>query len=529
MQKKVIIQPWIWVVLIIGGLSGAFFGIKAMVNNGSLGKISSAIAPKKADPNALPDSIMAKANVAAVKLDGKEPLIVAINVWVGYAPLIYFNNGLSPNSESRFVKEFGVPVQIEVMDDFTISRAAWKSDKVHVISNTADVLPTELPALTQFKPKVFLQVDWSRGGDKIVVRPGINSIGDLKGKTIAMAIGSPSQTLIIRAIETGEVAYSDLKIVPVNIAPLAAEAFKNGQVDAAIVWAPDDETCLSSVPGAKVLISTKEAKYIIADVFYAKDSYIQSHRQQLEAFTAGILKASKEINSDPAARAKAGQLISTAFNLPSEVMNLDFARFTTYGDNVNFFNLSPTQCRCIKGEDLYTKMASEFFKIGLAPKDVPIWRDITDISILRAIEPQFTTTLDGSEDQQTFTKPTEKLKTVDAVATKRVTINFPTGIYQLNDESKYIIDREFGAIAKSFAGYRIRIEGNTDIVGSRSSNVVLSKNRAKSVADYLQKTYGFDRNRFVIVGNGPDSPIASNETEEGKAKNRRTDFELIAE
>jgi NitT/TauT family transport system substrate-binding protein len=74
---------------------------------------------------------------------------------------------------------------------------------------------------------------------------------------------------------------------------------------------------------------------------------------------------------------------------------------------------------------------------------------------------------------------------------------------------------------------KVRIEGNTDNVGSPDMNRDLSKKRAKSVADYLVKTYNFDPNRFIIVGNGPDKPVATNNTEEGKAANRRTEFQLL--
>ena len=60
-------------------------------------------------------------------------------------------------------------------------------------------------------------------------------------------------------------------------------------------------------------------------------------------------------------------------------------------------------------------------------------------------------------------------------------------------------------------------------------NQELSLKRAKAVADFLAQEYKFDKNRFVAVGNGPSKPVASNDTAEGKAKNRRTDFELISE
>jgi len=61
-------------------------------------------------------------------------------------------------------------------------------------------------------------------------------------------------------------------------------------------------------------------------------------------------------------------------------------------------------------------------------------------------------------------------------------------------------------------------------------NVQLSQKRAQAVAAYLKSTYNMDANRFVIVGNGPDKPVAGCEQNQNaacKAKNRRTDFQLI--
>jgi NitT/TauT family transport system substrate-binding protein len=55
----------------------------------------------------------------------------------------------------------------------------------------------------------------------------------------------------------------------------------------------------------------------------------------------------------------------------------------------------------------------------------------------------------------------------------------------------------------------------------------LSKKRAQSVVDHLVAKYHFPRDKFIVVGNGPDKPVAGNDSEEGRAKNRRTDFEVI--
>jgi len=512
MANKVVVQPGVWVVLILLALVGAFFGIKTLSKSGALDKI----APKST-----------AGSVQVTKFEGKKPLVVALNTWVGFAPGVYFNNGFSPTSSSRYVSELGTPIQFVKMDNFDESRSSWKSGDVDVICNTADVLPTEIPNMMTNKPRVFIQIDWSRGGDKIVVRPGINSVADLKGKKIAIAMGTPSQSLIIRALEAGGLQYSDLVIVKVDGAPRAAEVFKNGEVDGAAVWAPDDEDCLKAIHGAKVLISTKEAMFAISDIFYAKESVINSKREALTAFVEGWLRAAAEINSSPEAKAKAQKLMAQYFQVPEAVMNLDFARFTTYGDNVNFFNMSPTECRCVKGEDLYSKMARAFHEIGLAPASVPMWRDITDLSILQALAGKFTGPEHAAEQSMTFTKPTPAARTAPAVSTLHITITFATNAYELTDEHKYQIDMQFGSVASGMAGFRIRIQGNTDNTGSAQFNRQLSQKRAQAMADYLIQRYDFDRNRFIVIGNGPDKPIASNDTENGKAANRRADFELV--
>ena len=91
-----------------------------------------------------------------------------------------------------------------------------------------------------------------------------------------------------------------------------------------------------------------------------------------------------------------------------------------------------------------------------------------------------------------------------------------------------MIDREFVSIAKQFASMRIRVEGNTDWTGDENYNKKLSYNRAKAVVDYLVEEYGFDKNRFVVKGNGSEHAINAG-VKGSNADYRTTDFELIEE
>ena len=73
---------------------------------------------------------------------------------------------------------------------------------------------------------------------------------------------------------------------------------------------------------------------------------------------------------------------------------------------------------------------------------------------------------------------------------------------------------------------KVRVVGHSDSIGNAEYNTALSKRRAKSVVDYLSAK-GIDSARLEFDGVGPDEPIASNDTREGRAKNRRVEFKII--
>ncbi len=73
---------------------------------------------------------------------------------------------------------------------------------------------------------------------------------------------------------------------------------------------------------------------------------------------------------------------------------------------------------------------------------------------------------------------------------------------------------------------RVRIEGGTDSVGSQLYNQTLSERRAEAVLDHLV-AQGVDRRRLEASGQGELNPLASNETADGRAQNRRVELDLI--
>ena len=102
-------------------------------------------------------------------------------------------------------------------------------------------------------------------------------------------------------------------------------------------------------------------------------------------------------------------------------------------------------------------------------------------------------------------------------------IYFDLNKYTIQARSFPLLDKVAEALNKHDFVKKVRIEGHTDNQGSDSYNLKLSQNRAKSVLDYLAKK-GVSRDRLVSQGFGEERPVASNETDTGRAQNRRVDF-----
>ena len=112
-----------------------------------------------------------------------------------------------------------------------------------------------------------------------------------------------------------------------------------------------------------------------------------------------------------------------------------------------------------------------------------------------------------------------------------ITLDMPGGVTfafnssDLNSQFYPVLDKVAGTLGE-YNKTVIEVAGHTDSVGSAAYNQQLSERRAASVASYLSSR-GIDRTRMVTVGAGKEHPVASNETEEGRAQNRRVEITIV--
>ncbi|MBN8871674.1 MAG: OmpA family protein [Rhodospirillales bacterium] len=103
-----------------------------------------------------------------------------------------------------------------------------------------------------------------------------------------------------------------------------------------------------------------------------------------------------------------------------------------------------------------------------------------------------------------------------------LTIEFQTGSASLTPRAVAVLDNLGKALASlQEAGFRFRLEGHTDTVGTEAYNQTLSEQRAETVAVYLARHYGLDPARLLPVGMGKDHPLVVTPDQTPEARNRR--------
>lgn len=135
-----------------------------------------------------------------------------------------------------------------------------------------------------------------------------------------------------------------------------------------------------------------------------------------------------------------------------------------------------------------------------------------------------------SSNENVIGKPIEldmEVKPIEVGETYRINnITFATNSYEIRSHVHHILD-EFAEFLKTNANVKVEIRGHTDNVGRQNDNMVLSENRAGAVRQYLMGK-GIAADRLSHKGFGSTKPVATNDTKEGRALNRRTEFLILS-
>src|SRR5712671_4526892 len=457
--------------------------------------------------------------------DDNAEVRIRVNVWVGCVGGLVANGGLETTPDSIFAKK-GLKVSFKIIDDWTEGASALATNNVDVMLTTLDVYAKDYGQFQEkgFGSHAFLMVDWSRGADGVIGKQGINSIEDLAGKTVAFAPYTPSHFLLWNGLKASGLSTEQKNEIFKNavhtkdgIEP--AVLFAQEKVDAAVAWDPDMSDAVAKRPGSKKIYDTKIANRLIADILVVSDGFSTKHPQSLLQFAQGWLEGVEFIKTQPE---RAYNLIGTVkdFNIPSDLAKtmLGGVKLADYADNRSFMGTagSNSDYANILG------MAQDMYRESMIIKHTFNPEESLDRRYVGKLADSFS--MASSEAPIEYKEPP---RGATPIATQHRSIYFDPNSSAMSLDSRAIVD-ELAGTMRAYENTIVDIDGNTDSTGARAYNIQLSHQRADEVKNYLMQKYGFPAARLRTAGNGPDKPIDSNATLEGREKNRRTDIKVYA-
>jgi NitT/TauT family transport system substrate-binding protein len=466
-------------------------------------------------------------NAAAVG-DGrlKRTLKVGINTWAGHAPGIVANGGMQAgNAASLYKKKYGLDVEFILLEDPTQKLAAFIKGDIDIMWDTVDSYAREASELAEkgLKAKAILQEDWSRGGDGIVSLKTIKSIEDLKGKRIATTRFTPSHWLLLFLLAQSGLSPDERNAIEKNLvftkeAPEAAAIFKAQRVDAAVTWEPDLSGAVAARENdAHILVSTTSATNVIADTLVARSDLLETAPKTAQDFVNGWFDGISVMKEDPQS---SNQIVANALKLtPDDVSGmLSGLKLTAFADNAIFFGLSGPKASF---DALFNGAFVIWRKKGVVTKvvDAKDWKDDRFVSSLSGA-------FKAQKVEESFAFKDKPKLNDRAIVNKSLSIHFTTGSDEIMPGSYFTLD-SLGDTMLAFGNTYLQVEGNTDSRGNEVANKTLSQKRADAVRNYLIKNFSVDAKRFVTVGKGSANPVAKNDSEDGRALNRRTDIKVV--
>ena len=481
--------------------------------------------PASTPPSAAPAT---QPRGGALGSDGN-PLKVSIVSFHGYAPALVANGKSLTTQPGSIYDKLGVNVAFVIQDDIPTLSTIFESGAAQCAWRTSDFWAQEQPNLRNagLDARAVMVVDNTQGADAIITRdPAIKRVEDLADRSIALLQYTPSDGMTIDAIENSSLSArrkTSVKYVYINAEEGTAgvrAALESGNVDAAALWDPDLSLALKNIPGAQVVYSTKTATNLIYDVIVCDSRVLDdpANEAALQGLVTGWMNGVDAAKKAPDEAVDALVKTEEFFALLAKDQGRPFVK--TLFDNIVWTGLEDNAriLGLVGGTNHYERVYRRFDGIyrragALANPNSPVItpQDSVDTRFIRkllaanqaaqaaAAKPEFT----FSETQRA------EAVTREAAVTKPVTVNFGTGPAQLSKRAEKTIDDEVVPFIENNGSAYFEISGNTDSTGSRDTNMRLSRQRAQAVVDYLVSQWEFDKARFQVVGNGPDSPLCN--------------------
>ena len=511
-----------------------------------------------------------KASVGSVK-PGKEDKLPLIT-WGGDEATILANgNAIKTKSGSIFARK-DLNFQLLWMDDFKRQVEMFIRGDMWLLRGTMGMINMASAVCAKDKRTeivVVYQLTWSNGGDCLVVKKGINTVKDLKGKTVVLQAYGPHVDYLVKLLADAGLAINDVNVKYVKdltgTANSPTEAFYKKEVDAVFCIIPDGLALTEgddAVTSAKILMSTKTASRVISDVYAVRKDYLGANTDKVQKLVHGLMLAGQELRNAVKGNSQLWKDVKTAtakiiLESPdaneqavadAEALYYD-CQFVGYQGNVKYFGDTKWPRNFSKMTD---EIQTSFVAMGLLSSKVPLTHAKLNYDQMR-------TGLVGVDDVEA---PRFKAGVVAKVIAKKAALGtleegelfkfeinfkpnqnvFSVDMYSEKFSKVVELSATYGGAVISVEGHsdphkinKLKKKGAADFVIKRTKQAAknLSVSRALSVRDAIIKSaeansVPLDKSQFTVIGHGVSQPSYPNpKTKEQWLRNMRVVFRII--
>jgi NitT/TauT family transport system substrate-binding protein len=192
---------------------------------------------------------------------------------------------------------FGLPVTLQWFDGYLDSINALNAGQLDCNSQTLNDTISSIAGGADLQ--VVLTNDNSTGNDQIIVAEGINTVADLKGKSVAAEEGTVDHYLLLLGLEEAGLSADDITFVPLETGAAAA-AFVAGQVDAVGVFAPFTTQALRR-EGSSTLFSSADFPGAISDHLVCRREFVEANPEKVQQIVDAWFATLAEMRANPEA------------------------------------------------------------------------------------------------------------------------------------------------------------------------------------------------------------------------------------
>ncbi len=310
----------------------------------------------------------------------------------------------------------------------------------------------------------------------------------------------------------------------------------NKKVDGCATWTPGDKMVFDALNGFTDIVSTKEFNNQMATTIIAVKEWSVKHPDIVSNILKSALTASNQMKQYDDWRVRASEAVASTYELETPQYwydmfkgqkgskngieyNMGGSRVLNYADVMQYYGISDGVNRY---KAVYSQVSSYLkelnpFGFNESVKRIVPYDEAVNLYFLKNIND-----IDaGAAYKPDYSKTTDKV-----LASGEWNINFDTGSANISSSSMQTVETIYNLLIQA-EDTKIKLEGHTDDTGTSEANYDLSQRRAQAVVNYLRGK-GIPQSRVQsVIGKGEDEPVASNTTNEGRAKNRRVVITLM--